>query len=473
MELSRYLKIYPSANNPRNVILYSTKNAAIVELPRKTAERLPHVDLSYEDRKTLAQAGFLVKDAEKEKQEFLPYIDELNGLNKTLSIKLVMNLDCNLACRYCFEGKRKGSHFMTKKTADDFIGFVKKRITASSNCAVSFPQAMRVGNLSGREERFRTSRNDGQRSGLGRDRAGIKELLITYYGGEPLLSRDLILSISERLKLFTKEKGLRLKLYLTTNGTLLTKETVRMLKPFGLKEALVTLDGPSDIHNSFRPFKGGGGSFDAIVKNIKEIRSRVSIALNGNYVRNNYRRFSDLLDYLKDEGIDISRMPSVQFSPVVAESEDFGPGFHEGCASISEPWFPKASVWLREEILKRKGRQARTEPGLCMMEYENNLLVNYDGGIYKCPGLIGREEYRIGDIWNGMTDYRQSHNLDNWKCQECLECVYLPLCFGGCRYMKLVRDGNMHGVDCRREFFDATLEALVKQDIKYRLVGGR
>ncbi len=432
MDLSRYLRVYP-AQNPRNVILYSTKNAAIVELPRKIADKLPDVDLSEEDGKTLRQAGFLVKDAEKEKRQILTYIDELNSLNNSLSIKLVMNLDCNLACRYCFEGKRKGSHYMTKKTADDFIGFVKKTI---------------------------------------RRRKDIKEILITYYGGEPLLSRELIISISERLKSFADDKGLRLNIFFTTNGTLLTKETVKRLKPLGLKEALVTLDGPSDIHNSFRPFKAGSGSFNVILRNIRDVQNGIAIALNGNFVRDNYRRFPALLDHLKDEGIDISRMPSVQFSPVVTESEDFGPGFHEGCASISEPWFPVASLWLREEILKRRGRQSRTEPGLCMMEYENNLLVNYDGGIYKCPGLIGRKDYVIGDIWRGTEDYLVSHNLDNWKNDECLGCVYLPLCFGGCRYMKLVRDGNMDGIDCKKSYFDATLEAFVNQDMKYGLVGG-
>jgi uncharacterized protein len=431
MELSRYLRIYPSNDDRRNIILYSTKNAAIVELPRKMAEKLPDVDLSDEDRKTLSQAGFLVRNVEKEKRRFLTFIDELNRLNNALSIKLVMNLDCNLACKYCFEGKRKGRHFMTKKTADGFISFVKKGI---------------------------------------RRRQDIKEILITYYGGEPLLSKELIIYISERLKSFAQKKDLRLKLYLTTNGTLLTKETVKRLKPLGLKEAMVTLDGPSDIHNFFRPFKSGKGSFGSIVKNIKDVGSRISIALNGNYLRDNYKRFPELLDYLMDEGIDISKMQSVQFSPVVAESEDFGPGFHEGCSSINEPWYPKASLWLREEILRRRGRQGRVEPGLCMMEYENNLLVNYDGEIYKCPGLIGRKEFSAGDISTGIKDYRKSHHIDNWKNDECLECAYLPLCFGGCRYMKLVRDGEMNGVDCRREFFDASLESLVRQDIKYGLV---
>jgi hypothetical protein len=35
----------------------------------------------------------------------------------------------------------------------------------------------------------------------------------------------------------------------------------------------------------------------------------------------------------------------------------------------------------------------------------------------------------------------------------------------GCRYMKLVRDGNISGVDCKKPYYDACLEALVKQDL--------
>lgn len=104
-----------------------------------------------------------------------------------------------------------------------------------------------------------------------------------------------------------------------------------------------------------------------------------------------------------------------------------------------------------------------------MVEYRDKMFINYDGGIYKCSGLIGREEFKAGDLNSGLKDYRSTHNLDNWKNEECLDCAYLPLCFGGCRYMKLVRDGNMAGVDCKKPFWDAMLEAMVKQDIRYGL----
>jgi len=265
-------------------------------------------------------------------------------------------------------------------------------------------------------------------------------------------------------------QGIRFKTYFVTNGTLLTKETVKMLRPLGLKEAQVTIDGPRHIHNNFRPYRSGAGSFDVIIRNVKDVRGLIKICIGGNYSRSHYREFPSLLSYLLTNGLGPDKIKSVQFSPIAQERQDFGPpDFNDGCTTINEPWLIEAFLHIREEILKSGFRFTKTAPGLCMMEYESNLLVNYEGSIYKCPGLIGREEYKIGDIKTGTIDYRASYHLDNWKNEECLDCEYLPLCFGGCRYMKYVRGGNMAGVDCRKPYYDAALETLVKQDIKYGL----
>jgi uncharacterized protein len=70
--------------------------------------------------------GFLCEDPETERREMLGFIDDLNAISRTFAAKVVMNLDCNLACRYCFEGQRKGRLFMARETADLFVGFVGK-----------------------------------------------------------------------------------------------------------------------------------------------------------------------------------------------------------------------------------------------------------------------------------------------------------------------------------------------------------
>ncbi len=105
-----------------------------------------------------------------------------------------------------------------------------------------------------------------------------------------------------------------------------------------------------------------------------------------------------------------------------------------------------------------------------MIELKDNIVVNYDGTFYKCPGFIGHPELSVGNLKSGLEDYSVSHNLEIWKKEECLDCEYLPICFGGCRYMKLMRDGKIDGVDCRKAYLDAVLEDCIKQEIKYNLV---
>ncbi len=70
-------------------------------------------NISEEEKETLVELGFLVNSAEEEKKEMLGFMDEINAVNKTFSAILVMNLDCNLACKYCFEGTRKGKHYIS------------------------------------------------------------------------------------------------------------------------------------------------------------------------------------------------------------------------------------------------------------------------------------------------------------------------------------------------------------------------
>jgi uncharacterized protein len=438
MYLSKYCKIYPSAEDPDSVIIFSTKNAAIVELPASMAAHLPNAKLNKKDISTLKKLGFLIDDQAEERRDMLGFIDELRALNRTLSIKVAMNLDCNLGCRYCFEGKRKGKLYMSRETADGLVDFISKKISGASN--------------RGKKRR-------------------IGEVYLTFYGGEPLLSRDLVIYVSKKIKSLAESSGISFGFSFITNGTLLTRKTAETLKPLGLQDAYITIDGPKDIHDKSRPYKtDNGSSFEAIIKNIRTVSDVVTIQTGGNFSKNNYETFPELLDYLIDNGLPPSKAEVLGFFPVLAERADFGPAeFNDGCISLNEPWFFEAALFLREEILKRGHRLCNLSPGPCAMEFENNILVNWDGGIYKCPGMIGRTEFRVGDVRTGIHDCRQSHNRDNWKNEECLDCAYLPLCFGGCRYMRFIRDGNIDGVDCKKPYFDACLETLVKQDIKYGL----
>ncbi len=429
MKLSRYSKTYPSADDPESVILFSTKRASAVLVPKALLADIEAGRLSTEEQAELAKLGFLISGDKEERQELLSYIQDMNALDRSMKFIVVVNMDCNLACRYCFEGVRKGKHYLSDEVAARFVDFVKTR-----------------------------------------DYADKDDIKITFYGGEPLLSVDRIASISEQIKTFSEGRGLRYVFSLVTNGVLLTPGAVKRLQPLGLRSAKVTLDGPKEVHDAFRPFRNGTGSFDTILRNVEVVSGLIKVQVGGNFTQDNYRQFPRLLDFLVERGLGPERIAAVKFDPVVNESREFAlPDFRDGCDSMDEPWIAGASLLLREEVLKRGYNTPKIMPSPCLMEHDDSFVVNYDGILYKCPGLIGRQGCGAGDLVSGPVKYLASHGLDDWKNDDCLACAYLPLCFGGCKYLKLVRENSMGGVNCQKKYFDRVLATLVAQDIRYGL----
>jgi uncharacterized protein len=160
----------------------------------------------------------------------------------------------------------------------------------------------------------------------------------------------------------------------------------------------------------------------------------------------------------------------MKFSPVMQRPPgDASPAdYSDGCMSVNEPWLLKADALLREEILRRGYSTSKLMPMPCQVEITDSYVVNFDGEVYKCPTFIGRKGFGIGNLRDGISDYRTTYKLDIWKNDECLDCAYLPLCFGGCRYMAYIRDGDIDKIDCKKPYLDAALETLITQDIKYR-----
>jgi uncharacterized protein len=427
---SNYLKIYPYNETQDQLILFSTMQSSKILVKKETWEAMERQLLSPENEIVLQKLGMIVEDRDEEKRAVSCHFEELNKTNTGLDIIVVLNMDCNFACKYCYEGDMKGRIYMSEGTAARLIDFIRKRFTEDK-----------------------------------------RVLHLDFFGGEPLLSLGLIKEISGQLKEFVEERNASYTFGLVTNGSLFKKSVAESLVPLGLKNVKITLDGPAHIHNKNRPFKSGTESFETLIKNVIETCDLARIAIGGNFESNNYREFPLLLDYLIDEGLTPDKITRIKFDPVMKKSgRVLSPmDLNEGCMSINEPWIMEASIFLREEILKRGYRTPGIRPMFCMVDSDNSYVVNYDGMLYKCPGLIGMKGFEAGDLEKGPADYSSSYKSDIWKNSKCIECEYLPLCFGGCRFVKFVRDGRMDSLDCQKEYFDACLETLVKQDIKYGL----
>jgi len=430
MPLSHFLKLYPWPENHEQMLAYSTRRGSYALLPGQLVTALQQGQAVPPDTVALLEKlNFVTADRKQEKEDIFSFNQRLNRLSTVLSLAVIINMDCNFQCRYCYEGTQKDKLYMTDRTADQVVAFITER---------TVPQ--------------------------------IKKVILDFYGGEPLLSSKRIISLAAALQPGLQDRGVVLELTLVTNGSLLTPRVVNELRPWGLTGCKVTLDGPAHNHNAFRPFKNGAPSYDLIVRNIKDCCELTRIGIGGNFTKDNYQPFPQLLDDLEEQGLTPDKLAMVKFDPVQQTTDMYADlKFCGGCASIEEPWLAEASLLLREEVLKRGYHTPKISPTPCMVDMENSFTIHYDGTLFKCVGMIGHQEYACGDIWSGIKDYRSQYHLDQWQKEEkCRECVYLPLCFGGCRFMAFQRDGHMAKVDCRQDYLDATLEAMLLQDVRYR-----
>ncbi|HJV66578.1 MAG TPA: geopeptide radical SAM maturase [Geomonas sp.] len=422
MNLSRYLKIYPSPDKPGYFLLYSTLRSSTALVSGTTLSSVLSGSSLGPEGETLQQLGMLVDHPSVERERVRTLLDRANARKDKYRAVAVLNLDCNLACDYCYEGGFRGDQYMSQATASLLV-----------------------------DRMLRDHISQGT------------EVNITFYGGEPLLSEDLIRFISEPLLEAAKAHGVSYSFDMVTNGTLLNRETALRLIPLGFRGAKFTLDGPREIHNRQRPFASGSGSYDSIVDNLVAIHDIVPIFLGGNCREDNYREFPRLLDDLLQAGIVAQKLAGVFFTPITPKAGCAEHGSE--CASASEPWLVEAVPYLRQEIMARGFRPQKMRASACMVELDDNIVVNYDGTLYKCPAFMGYDGLSIGTLADGITDYRESHSIGNWKTDECLDCPYLPICFGGCRFLNLLNDRPMSTLDCRREFYDAALERLVLSNI--------
>ena len=424
MHLSHYLKAYPFKAKPGHFLLFSTLRTSTAVVPAATFRAALSGTTPIHDAETLTRLGMLVPDLDAEREQARTLLERANERSRRFDAVVVLNLDCNLGCSYCYEESFRGEQYMSETTARLLVeNLVRDRISAG------------------------------------------KDLFITFYGGEPLLSKDLIAAISLPLMEAARQHKVRYGFAMVTNGTLLNRETALQLIPLGFGSAKFTLDGPREIHDRQRPYLSGAGSYDAIADNIAAICDLIPAMLGGNFYRDNYREFPRLLDDLVARGITPDKLAQVAFTPVTQKA-----GCAEqlsGCACSAEPWLIEAIPYLREEIMRRGFNTGRPAVSACIVELADNVVVNYDGTLYKCPAFMGWEGFSIGSLAGGVEEYAQSHAIGNWQNYQCLDCAYLPICFGGCRMMNLLQGKGMSALDCRRDFLDATLETFILQNLAY------
>src|SRR5438045_4973070 len=123
---------------------------------------------------------------------------------------------------------------------------------------------------------------------------------------------------AERLHTYAQARGVEMLINVITNGLLMSRELVERLNPLGLNGIKVTLDGDRDAHNRSRPLRGGQGTFDRIIANVRETAPLTRIAVGGNFDVETADSYPALLDFLAAQEF-APQLSRVTFKPVIRE----------------------------------------------------------------------------------------------------------------------------------------------------------
>ncbi len=127
-----------------------------------------------------------------------------------------------------------------------------------------------------------------------RDLAEFGVPVILFSGGEPLLREDIF-----HLAEYARQKGIRVAL--STNGTLVSKEIAERLKGIGFAEVGISLDGIGAKNDKFR---GKTGAYQAALEGIRNsIASGLRVSLRLTITRLNYQEIPAIFDLVEKEGI--------------------------------------------------------------------------------------------------------------------------------------------------------------------------
>lgn len=369
----------------------------------------------------LVEQGFMVEDSFDE----VAAVVARNDLGITdpnrLDVFILPNMNCNFACPYCFEDHRPSQ--MSDETVDRLLRWF----------AATAPR--------------------------------FKVVLVSWFGGEPMLSFDRMIEVQRALRQICDAAGTKLNAHITTNGYLLNEKRARALCEAGVLSYQITMDGPPDIHNERRLLKGPGDSFERVFANLCTLATtqpRANIKLRVNFDPSTLPRIPQLLE----------RFP-VEVRPrlhLVLERIFGGEKLLYIGRSGDDVARRTENVYDLARTMGFAVTATPLEPGkltYCYADRVSEFVFNHTGDVFKCTVSNFTPAERLGFLDDSGHVVWEGSRVDDWMAlpafdDKCFSCTYLPMCMGGCR--KSREQSGVVGDDCTLPF--AGLDSRVRH--RYR-----
>jgi len=296
-------------------------------------------------------------------------------------------------------------------------------------------------------------------------------LLLNYYGGEPLLNPQAIEYISSEMQKWCKLKGIDFAITMQTNGYLMTPELINKLKKFNLSKVRISIDGTQANHDRNRPLRGGGGTFERIIKNIVDCIEKVEICVSVGYEKDHIEPIEQLIAHFKELGI-LKKLGQFVCSPIHAT---LGPKGNPSAIQGSDCMCGHDDKIMASAARKIKELMARNElpyksgmsTAACTLVRENSgVIIDQHGRLYRCNSLLGHAEFAIGDVRHDEFNEVQKEFRDLDVYRQCpTDCTYLPMCSGGCRLMSFVGGNkNFKVASCKKPYLNEMAPEFIKRD---------
>ncbi len=316
-----------------------------------------------------------------------------------IGLTICPTMGCNFDCPYCFEDHRRGK--MSAEVQDDVIALAERMMDASGSNSVD----------------------------------------VTWFGGEPLLAPDVIESLTERLIRLVEERGGTYSAGIITNGYLLSQKIVDMLERCKVKTCQVTIDGMGATNDATRRLAGGGPTFERITSNLRNQKIPFKVNIRHNVHEGNKAEMNDLKAFIdsiaEESGNNLWYYPAPVSGSDIADVRGEQVGLLCGTDA--------SEVSIRQEAERFQSGRGH----YCGANSMWVVGVDDKGNLQKCWEAVDKPRMSFGTAhdWDPSNPLVTASNPDNLTMylntacpvpdEECRECVWLPLCVGGCAQKRL------------------------------------
>ena len=301
-------------------------------------------------------------------------------------------------------------------------------------------------------------------------------LEVDFFGGEPLMNWDVVKQLVEYARSVEKERGKNFRFTLTTNGMLIDDDVIDFANR-EMSNVVLSLDGRKEIHDRLRVDYAGNGSYERIVpkfQKLVEARGNKNYYMRGTFTHANPDFTKDLF-HMADLGF-----TELSMEPVVCAPEDPAALTAEDLEIVKDQYELLAKDMLRRE---KEGKPITfyhymldLTGGPCIYKRISGcgsgteyMAVTPWGDLYPCHQFVGEEAYKLGDIWNGVTNTalrEEFRSCNAYARPECNDCWARFYCSGGCAANAFHATGSIRGVyEAGCELFRKRIECAIMMKV--------